>query len=95
MLNSIYETSDFFLVRTALLPFNNGEIDQTDLFEFYHKTSLFQEAIAIASCSLYESLLQDTGDTIVISELIEILLAHEFTSHTFRTFFRSSLGTIC
>jgi thiopeptide-type bacteriocin biosynthesis protein len=76
MLNSIYETSDFFLVRTALLPFNNGEIDQTDLFEFYHKTSLFQEAIAIASCSLYEALLQDTGDTIERQKLFPSLLKY-------------------
>lgn len=56
MQKSIYETANFFLARTALLPHKQIEITADELFEFYKYTPLFQEAIAVASCSLYESL---------------------------------------
>lgn len=56
MQKSIYEAADFFLVRTALLPYKQVELSPEALFEFYRNTPLFQEAIAIASCSLYDSL---------------------------------------
>ena len=52
----VYESADFFLIRTALLPLKNLEPDLESLFAFYHSSSLFQEAIAVASPSLHRSM---------------------------------------
>lgn len=53
----LYESADFFMARTALLPFNVAIADtKKGLLEFYHQHALFQEAIAIASPSLHQAL---------------------------------------
>ena len=51
-----YDAADFFLVRCALLPHQQLDISPEPLLGFYQQTPLFQEAIAIASPSLHQSL---------------------------------------
>lgn len=54
---TLYESADFFMARTALLPFNVTRADTPNrLLEFYYQHPLFQEALAIASPSLHQAL---------------------------------------
>jgi thiopeptide-type bacteriocin biosynthesis protein len=59
---NLYESAHFFMVRTALLPFEtyplfNQERDsKRKLLDFYQSHELFQEAIAIASPALHQAL---------------------------------------
>lgn len=54
--HSVYKAADFFLTRTSLLADGQKNPSSDFLFDFYKNTPLFQEAIAIASPSLFESL---------------------------------------
>lgn len=51
-----FESADFFLARCALLPKNQTIFMPETLLAFYKENPIFQEAIAIASPSLKESL---------------------------------------
>lgn len=53
---SVYEAANFFLTRSSLLAEGQRIPSSEFLFDFYKKTELFQEAIAIASPPLFESL---------------------------------------
>lgn len=54
--NIVYKAANFFLTRTSVLPEGQKTPSSEFLFAFYKNTPLFQEAIAVASPSLYEAL---------------------------------------
>lgn len=73
---SIYEAADFFLTRFALLPQKEIELSQEALFDFYKNTPLFQEAVAVASNSLHESLQKGLEGKEEFSKLFPSLLKY-------------------
>lgn len=71
---SFYDAADFFLTRSSLLAENQKNLSSEFLFDFYEKTPLFQEAIAIASPSLFEGLQKGNKEKKLYLSLLKYFL---------------------
>jgi lantibiotic biosynthesis protein len=89
--NQIYKSADFFMIRYANLPFKNTTLanDIEKIEDFYNKNLLFQEAIAIGSFDLHQSLKKGINKKASIS-LMKYLIRMSTRATPFGLF--SSLG---